>query len=59
MDWFTVGYERTIASRGQGSIAIPLPLRDRDAKGEFKRDEVPLKNQFPLPLIKGKGDKGG
>jgi len=26
---------------------------------EFKRGETPLFISFPLPLIKGKGDKGG
>jgi len=26
---------------------------------EFKRDFVPLPQTFPLPLIKGKGDRGG
>jgi len=26
---------------------------------EFKRGEAPLSPPFPLPLIKGKGDKGG
>jgi hypothetical protein len=40
----------------------------REAKGgeaskytckEFKRDFVPLPQTFPLPLGKGKGDKGG
>jgi len=25
----------------------------------FKRGEAPLLKIFPLPLIKGKGDKGG
>ena len=27
--------------------------------GEFKRGEASLKKPSPLPLIKGKGDKGG
>jgi hypothetical protein len=25
---------------------------------EFKRDEVPLKKNLPLPLVKGKGIQG-
>jgi len=25
----------------------------------YKRDEVPLSQTLPLPLFKGKGDKGG
>jgi hypothetical protein len=29
-----------------------------EEKGEFKRGEAPLQNQFPLPLDKGKGMKG-
>ncbi len=28
-------------------------------QGESKRGEAPLIYPFPLPLIKGKGDKGG
>jgi len=34
-------------------------LRKKKTKGELKRGEAPLLIIFPLPLIKGKGDKGG
>jgi len=30
-----------------------------DTPRRVKRGEASLINQFPLPLIKGKGDKGG
>jgi len=38
----------------------PSPLFGwRDTKGELKRGEASLIYPFPLPLDKGKGDKGG
>ncbi len=33
-------------------------LGRRDTKREYKRGEAPLRNKFPLPLVKGKGIKG-
>jgi hypothetical protein len=36
----------------------PLLFKGRE-KEESKRGEASLNKSFPLPLIKGKGDKGG
>ncbi len=35
------------------------PFKERDARGESKRGEASLAYPVPLPLDKGKGDKGG
>ena len=37
----------------------PSPSKERDIKGESKRGEASLIYPFPLPLAKGKEDKGG
>ena len=37
----------------------PSPLEERDTKGKSKRGFASLIAPFPLPLVKGKGDKGG
>jgi len=37
----------------------PFPFLREEIKGESKGGEASLTQPFPLPLKKGKGDKGG
>ena len=49
-----------IVANGICSILKKLSsLEGEKIKGESKRGEASLTTTFPLPLIKGKGDKGG
>jgi len=42
-----------------GSLKGRSPFEGANIKGESKRGEASLIKPFPLPLDKGKGDKGG
>jgi len=45
--------------RGKAPVIASIESFSPPSSGAFKRGYAPLPKSLPLPLIKGKGDKGG